>query len=79
MFRGKILAENIRKQRTSKGISQTDLARMLNIRPQSISKWERNIAMPDIENLCLLSQALSISVDQLLGNALHQEKLLIGH
>ena len=78
MFRGKILAENIRKQRTSKGISQTDLARMLNIRPQSISKWERNIAMPDIENLCLLSQALNISVDQLLGNALHQEKLLIG-
>ena len=78
MLRGKNLADNIRKQRINKGITQTELARMLSISPQSISKWERNIAQPDIENLCLLSQTLNISVDKLLGIDQKHEKLLIG-
>lgn len=78
MFQEKNLADNIRKQRISKGITQTELARILNVSPQSVSKWERGTALPDIENLCLLSNALGISVDKLLGHEVTREKLLIG-
>ena len=51
MFQMKQLAENIRKFRSAKKLTQTELAAILKISPQSVSKWECGLTAPDIENL----------------------------
>lgn len=78
MFDERILAGNIKKVRIAKGISQTELANRLNISPQSVSKWERGVSVPDIENLCNISVIFGVSIDTLLNNSQKDEKLLIG-
>ena len=51
MFDAKVIQNNIKKFRSIKGLSQTDLAILLKISPQSVSKWERGNSLPDIENI----------------------------
>ncbi|HAQ9448438.1 TPA: helix-turn-helix transcriptional regulator, partial [Enterococcus faecium] len=56
----------IKKSRHIKGISQSEVAKYLNISRQSISKWENDTSSPDINNLTLLSSLYEISIDDLL-------------
>nr|MBQ4320513.1 helix-turn-helix transcriptional regulator [Clostridia bacterium] len=42
------LAENLKKYRLLKNLTQEDIAEYLNITPQSVSKWERSESYPDI-------------------------------
>jgi len=51
-----MIGEKIKKLRSDKGISQIELAEELKLSRQTISKWENNRALPDIENIILLSQ-----------------------
>ena len=74
----KQLPVNIKTYREKKGISQTRLAAILQISPQSVSKWERGLAAPDIENLCLLAKTLDVSVDALLSTADDRPQCMIG-
>ena len=78
MFQMKYLAENIRKYRSAKKLTQTELASILKISPQSVSKWECAQTSPDIENLCLIASVLEVSVDQLLGSDQFHGKVMIG-
>ena len=78
MFQMKYLAENIRKYRSAKKLTQTELAAILKISPQSVSKWECAQTVPDIENLCLIANMLDVSVDQLLGSDRFHGKVMIG-
>ena len=52
----------------SKRMTQKEVANQLNVTPQTISKWERNISYPDLDMLVKLSQLFHISTDALLGN-----------
>ena len=63
----KLLGENIRKHRKLLRLTQSELAEKLYITAQNISKWELGQSMPDITNLCLLSELLGVSIDRLLG------------
>ncbi|HFJ8611822.1 TPA: helix-turn-helix domain-containing protein, partial [Enterococcus faecium] len=56
----------MKKSRHIKGISQSEVAKYLNISRQSISKWENDTSSPDINNLTLLSSLYEISIDDLL-------------
>ncbi|WP_396094887.1 helix-turn-helix domain-containing protein [Enterococcus faecium] len=47
-------------------MSQSEVAKYLNISRQSISKWENDTSSPDINNLTLLSSLYEISIDDLL-------------
>lgn len=60
------LGEKLKKSRHIKGISQSEVAKYLNISRQSISKWENDTSSPDINNLTLLSSLYEISIDDLL-------------
>lgn len=60
-------AEVIGKKRREQGLTQTQLAQMLNISFQAVSKWENGTAYPDIEMLPKLAAALHTTVDGLLG------------
>lgn len=51
-----ILAENIVSLRKKQGMSQEQLSEKLNVSRQTVSNWERGIAVPDVETLTLLAQ-----------------------
>lgn len=59
---GEIIAEH----RKAKGLTQRALADQLNITDKAVSKWERNIARPDISIIPKLSEILNIPVELLI-------------
>lgn len=61
------LAQNIRKYRMLSGWTQAQLAEMLSITAQNVSKWESEKAVPDVAHLASMADAFGISVDRLLG------------
>lgn len=58
--------EKLLKLRSDAGLSQDKLAEMLEVSRQSVSKWERDEAMPDTEKIVLISKIFSVSTDSLL-------------
>jgi Predicted transcriptional regulators len=60
---GKTLS-NLRKQ---KGISQEELATFLHVSRQTISKWEADLSLPNMEMILQLSEYYEIPVTRLLG------------
>lgn len=52
--------------RRERGMTQKELAQMVYISDKAVSKWERGLSMPDITLLIPLSQALGVSVTELL-------------
>lgn len=61
------LSDNIVKFRKQSDLSQEDLALKLGITRQSISKWERDEANPDLYNLKLLASEFQVTIDELIG------------
>ena len=59
------LGERIYKLRTEKNLSQGDLAERLEVSRQSVSKWENNNAVPDLEKIIALSEIFEVSLDEL--------------
>lgn len=47
--------------------SQDELADMLNVSRQAVSKWERSESSPDTDNLIALAKLYNVSLDELLG------------
>lgn len=48
-------------------MTQEQLAEMLSISPQAVSRWETDMAMPDISLLPMLSNIFDVTSDELLG------------
>lgn len=61
------LSEQLGRLRRQKGVTQEELANLLSLSPQAVSKWERGEAMPDITLLPLIARYYRVSVDELLG------------
>ncbi len=59
------LGKKIRQLRFKAGLTQEKLAEKLGIGPQSVSKWENSVAMPDITTLPLLAEIFGVSIDDL--------------
>lgn len=59
------LGEKILKLRSTAKMSQGDLAEKLNVSRQSISKWETNQSVPELDKLIQLSDLFQISMDEL--------------
>lgn len=53
-------------QRKEKGCTQKELADRLFVSDKAVSKWERGLSFPDISLLVPLSQALDVTVMELL-------------
>ena len=60
------LGNRIAMLRRKKELKQDDLAEMLGVSPQAVSKWENDQSCPDISLLPKLSQILGVTVDELL-------------
>ncbi|EFB77476.1 helix-turn-helix domain-containing protein [Subdoligranulum variabile] len=63
------LGENIQAARKKKGLSQEALAEQVGVSRQALGKWEKDTALPSLDNLQALAAALDVSVDGLLGTA----------
>lgn len=59
------LGKKIRQLRFKAGLTQEQLADKLGIGPQSVSKWENAVAMPDITALPLLAEVFGVTIDDL--------------
>ena len=63
---GKFISECRKKQ----GLTQVDLALMLNITDRAVSKWENGKSLPDASIMLELCSILKISVNDLLNGSL---------
>lgn len=66
-------AENLKELRKDKHLSQEELADILAVSRQAVSKWEQGIGYPEVETLLLLSNKLHISLDSLMETEITQE------
>jgi transcriptional regulator with XRE-family HTH domain len=59
------IGKRISEYRKKKNLKQDELAEMLGVSPQAVSKWENDLSCPDISLLPELSRILGISIDEL--------------
>ena len=69
------LSDYIKNYRKENNLSQTDLANLLYVSKQAVSKWENDKALPDVTMYPVISELLKVSVDELMG--LKQNKQII--
>ena len=68
------LGTNISRLRAEHHLSQGDLAEALAVSRQSVSKWETDSSVPDLDKLVKLSQVLDVTLDELVMGAEPQPK-----
>ena len=67
------LSEKLQELRSSRGLTQEELAEALYVSRTAVSKWESGRGYPSIDSLKALSKYFSVSLDELLsGEALVQ-------
>ena len=62
-----MLGDNIKTARKNKCMTQEELAERLNVVRQTVSKWEKNLSVPDADLLEKLADILNVDVHILLG------------
>lgn len=67
------IGKRIAALRRKKGLKQEDLAQMLEVTAQAVSKWENDLTCPDISLLPKLASILGVSVDELLSGKQEQQ------
>lgn len=65
--------ERIALLRKEHGMSQQELADVLGVSRQAVSKWELDDSVPSVENFVRLSKLFSVSVDSLLQDGMESE------
>ena len=66
------LGKKIKQLRFKAGLTQEQLADKLGIGPQAVSKWENDVAMPDITLLPLLAEVFGVTIDDLFDLTVEQ-------
>ncbi len=61
------MLHNLRILRMRSGMSQQQLADVINVSQQSINKYENHDVEPNIETLCAIADFFNVSVDFLVG------------
>lgn len=61
------IGQTIKLYRKEKKLTQSELAELIGVSAQAISKWETDTGMPDISQIVPLARVLEISTDKLLG------------
>lgn len=59
------LGENICKYRTASNLSRSALAQALEVSRQSVSKWESDASVPELEKLVRMARLFRVTLDEL--------------
>ena len=70
------IGEKIKQLRKRDGRKQEELATVLGVSPQAVSRWEANGGYPDIELLPAIANYFNISIDELFGYSRDREEKL---
>ena len=63
------LGETIYRLRTERNMSQEELAAVLEVSRQSVSKWETSNSVPELDKLIKMGRVFEVSIDELIfGN-----------
>ena len=66
--------------RKENGMTQLELAEKMNVTDKAVSKWERDLAFPDVQTLPKLEELFGVSVDDLIkartGENMKENKIL---
>lgn len=74
-----LYSDLLRIYRIKHKLTQENLASILYVTPQAISKWEKGTAMPSLDNLLSLSDIYNVSIDELLqGSPYFKKPLMVG-
>lgn len=60
------LGSRIQKLRIDNGLTQEKLAEMLSVSRQSVSKWEMDQSLPELDKVVLMSKLFSVGTDEIL-------------
>ena len=64
----------IKRYRLESGMSQSALAKKLDVDQTAVSQWEKGDTKPRADKLLLLADALNVTVDELLGRSAEERK-----
>lgn len=67
------LGEKIYKLRAEKGLSQEVFGEMLGVSRQSVSKWETDQSVPELDKVVMISELFTVSTDYLLKETMKEE------
>ena len=70
------LGKRITNLRKAKELKQEQIAEMLHVSPQAVSKWENDLTCPDISILPELAKILGVSIDELLIGKKEEAKVV---
>lgn len=60
------MGQRIHALRKSAGITQEELAEQMGVSPQAVSKWEKDLSIPDLSILICISDYFHCSLDELI-------------
>lgn len=67
------LGENIYRLRTQRNMSQGDFADAMEVSRQSVSKWENNSAVPELDKLVKMAEVFGITLDELVTGVIAEK------
>lgn len=73
-----MFGERLKKLRQNVGLSQQELADILNVSKSCICQYEKNSRIPSIEILIGISNYFDTTIDYLLGNVVHIQRNKVG-
>ena len=68
-----VTGNTIKQLREQKKMTQAELADKIDVSSKTISKWEKNLSVPDADTLIRLAEILEVSVSELLGAKIENE------
>lgn len=63
----KVFAERLKELRSDAGLSLAELSKAIKVSTNTISRWEREERLPNIEGLISLAKYFKVSTDYLCG------------
>lgn len=69
-----MLGDNIKNLRIRRKITQEQLAEVLDVSPQAVSRWENNSTSPDISLIPVIADFFDVTCDYLLGAGITRRK-----
>ena len=59
--------KNLKRIRKSKKISQTEIAKVLDVSQRTISHYENGTCEPSLTGLCKIAEIMEVTLDELVG------------